>query len=420
MAMQARRKDSKGRALYDGEQQKKDGRYEFRYRDIYGVRRSVYSWCLTDSDKTPDGKPVPRGESLRAKERVIKKELSTGRDFHTASKCTLNQRFDEYIQNKINIKPSTKSNYIYMYNHNVRDTVGRMTMSTINYSVMNEFFNELIKEKGFKPNSVENIHTILNPVFDNAVYDGLIRVNPCCKIMKEIRSSKDWVSRKISSKDAISKTEQQELLDFVKNHPTHQRWYNILVVLLGTGMRVGECTGLTEKDCDFANGKISVNHTLIYRQWEDGKCGYKVMETPKTKKGIRTIPMFEEVKQALLSELEYRNTHTNKHTVIGWHKDWVFLNRFGTVMAPDSINSALERIKRDYDKEHDVKMPKITNHILRHTFCTRMMESGMNMKVLQEIMGHSNFDTTADIYTTMTEDFKQETLNEFQGKIYLG
>lgn len=422
-----KRRDNKGRILLEGEYQKSNGQYEFRYWDKYNTKKSIYSWRLTNSDPLPKGKR--ECQPLRELEKEILADKHDQIDSYTSKTATLNERFDIYIRSKIRLKPSTKANYIYMYDKYVRKTIGRMIIGDINYSVIQDFYNDLITTKGFKPNSMEVMHTVLNPVFARAELDSIIRINPCLRAMKEIRSSSEWEPKKVTVREALTKEQQMAFVQFFNSHEEYSRWVNILTVLLGTGMRIGECIGLTWHDCDFQNDTISVNHTLIYRQWIDRKCSYQVM-MPKTKNGIRTIPMLPEVKRALLAEREYQERVGTANTIIDGMSDWVFTNRYGTVVAPDSVNSAIQRICRDYNEEERATaraahrkaelLPHITNHTLRHSFCTRLMETGTNLKVIQQIMGHADFSTTMDIYTDVSERFKQRSVEKIHGDMCLG
>ena len=140
--------------------------------------------------------------------------------------------------------------------------------------------------------------------------------------------------------------------------------------------------------------------------------------------------MLPEVKRALLAERKYQERIGTANTIIDGMSDWVFTNRYGTVVAPDSVNSAIQRICRDYNQEVKEKarvthrkaelLPHITNHTLRHSFCTRLMEAGTNLKVIQQIMGHADFSTTMDIYTDVSERFKQRSVEKIHGDMCLG
>lgn len=420
--------------LNKGERQKSNGLFEYRYTDNDGVRRSISSWRLTAADPAPKGKEFCR--PLREMELEIARDKFDGVKTHTAKTTTLNERFDLYIEGKIKLKPSTKQNYIYMYDRYVRESIGKKKMEEFTFTTIKQFYNKLITELGLKPNSMETVHTILNPIFEDAVADNIIRNNPCYRAMKKIRESGDWVSRRVSTKNALTASQQKAFVDYVRNNDAYARWVNILTVLLGTGMRIGECTGLTWADVDFRNNVIYITHTLIYRKWEDGACYYRVMPTPKTKKGIRQIPILEEVREALLAEKERQEKVGTADTVIDGYRNWVFTNRYGTVLSPKSVNSAIERIIRDYNREEEDRakeedrtaelIPHTTNHLLRHSFCTRLVEesckpnSKINLKLIQEIMGHADFSTTMDIYTDISDRFKQEAMQKLQGDIYLG
>ncbi len=429
-----KRRDNRGRILFEGEQQKTNGLYEYRYYDADNKRKSIYSWRLTQADPVPKGKKDC--QPLRDKERDIEKDLHDGINTFISKNATLNERFDLHIKDKINLRDTTRTGYLYNYNKYVRNSLGRRKIDNINYSVMKNFYNKLITEHGLKPNSMEVVHTILNPVFDKAVYDNLIRQNPCIPAMKEIRKMDGWQSKKVTTKYAFTENQQTAFVDFMRSDKAYSRWCNILTVLLGTGLRIGECTGLTWNNCDFENNCIYITHTLVYRQWEDGTCGYRVHTVPKTKAGIRTIPMMKEVRKALLAEKAYQDKHGTANTVIDGYSGWVFTNRYGTVLSKSSVNNGIARIIRDYNElemqqatlqnRNAILIPHMTSHQMRHTFCTRMMEESINndnnipLAVIQNIMGHKDVKTTIEIYTDISNELKRKALDKVKSNIYLG
>ncbi len=156
--MASKRKDSRGRNLKDGEIQLSDGRYKYQYTDTNGERKAVYSWRLVPTDRTPPGKRD--GLSLREKEDEILTDRRDGIDGSKARSISLNEMFDTYMQGKVNLKQSTRTNYLYMYNNYVRDEIGNRKLHSIKYSDIKRFYNALITEKHFKPNSMEIINTI--------------------------------------------------------------------------------------------------------------------------------------------------------------------------------------------------------------------------------------------------------------------
>ena len=419
--MSEKRRDSKNRILQNGESQRKDGKYEFKYVDANGTRRSAYSWKLVATDKVPEGKRCEL--SLREMEKQIRRDLEDGINTHTANSVTLNQLFDTYMAGKSELKQSTATNYKYMYKKYVSDTLGKKRIASIKYSDIKRFYNSLILEKNFKPNSMEIINTIIHPIFTMAVRDGYIRMNCSDGVMAEIKKSHNWEKPK---RHALTEEQQSLFIDFVANSDTYKHWLPLLTVLLGTGCRIGEIIGLTWDDCDFTEGIISINHNLVYRQQDSGICEMHIT-TPKTESGKRIVPMFEAVRKALLQEKKQQMKNGFNTTIIDGYSGFVFINRCGYVHNPQTINRAIKRIytacnEQEVErakKEHrqPVLIPHFSVHNLRHTFCTRFCENETDLKIIQEIMGHSDITTTMNIYNEATKERKQESFARLEGKI---
>ena len=418
----AERRDTKNRLLGKGEYQKADGRYMYKYVDSKGNSRFVYSWTLTQSDRPPKGKHSDK--CLRELEKDIAKDLQDEIDTFKAKKMTLNAFYEDYIEQKQELKTSTRQNYKYMYRKYIWDSLGRRKLPDIKYSDIKKFYNHLICELGFKPNSMEIIHTILHPIFSTAVRDGYIRVNPTDGVMAEIKKSHDWEKQK---RRALTEKEQEVFVEYIKSHDIYNHWLPLFTVLLGTGCRVGEVVGLTWDDCDFKEGLININHNLIYRTDEyTGKSGFYI-STPKTKSGEREIPMFDAVRKALLEERARQMKEGFNQTIIDGYSGFIFSNRFNGVLSPHNINRAINRITRDYNVEESERaerenrepllLPHFSVHNLRHTFCTRMCENETNIKVIQEIMGHADITTTMDVYNEATRDKKKESFAGMEGKM---
>ena len=419
------RKDKRNRVLYKGEYQRSNGMYEYRYTDTNGVSQSVYSWRLKPEDNIPYGKQETL--SLRELESIIIRDKQDEIDTISARKTVLDDFFAEYIEERP-LKQSTRTNYKYMYKKYVSDVLGKKKLSSIKYSDIKRLYNSLIDDKGFKPNSMEVINTILHPIFDMAVRDDLIRKNPTHGVMAEIKARRDWSKPK---RLALTAEQQSVFVDFLSKSRKYCHWIPLFTLFLGTGCRVGEIIGLRWEDCDFENNIISINHNLIYRPQDNGKCEFHIT-TPKTAAGIRIIPMFDEVKNVLIKEYKYQQAEGFNQTVIDGYSGFIFKNRFDTVYSPHCINRGIERICRDYNAEETKRaeeenrspklLPHFSVHNLRHTFCSRMCENEsdkVNLKVIQEIMGHSSIDTTLDVYTDLTTQIKQDAFASLQGKIKL-
>ena len=386
--MAERRKDTKGRVLKENETQRPDGTYSYRWRTANGKRNAVYGRTL---------------EELREKEQKVLRDKSDGIKTN-AQNVTLNDIFDLWVNIKRGLKDNTFQNYIYMYEQFVRDYLGTVKITKLKRSDIRRFYNYLIDERGLKVSSVDNIHTVLHQVVALAVEDEYLRTNVSDNALKELKQSRNLYTEK---KRSLTTQEQKIFLDYLKKNPMYQHWYPIFSLMLGTGLRVGEATGLRWEDVDFENNIISINHTLVYYNHSKGGC-YFGINTPKTRAGERTIPMIDSVREEKKKKKENQIMQgiECKVTVDGF-TNFIFINRFGNVQHQGTLNKALRRIIRDCNQDildnannsqTEVLLPRFSCHILRHTFTTRLCESGINIKVIQSVLGHADISTTLDIY----------------------
>ncbi|MFR4323752.1 MAG: tyrosine-type recombinase/integrase [Coprobacillus cateniformis] len=280
--MVERRKDKKGRVLKEGETQRKDGTYDFRWRTSDGKRHSVYAKTL---------------DELRAKEEKIRRDKSDG--IRTdAQNVTLNDIYDLWVQLKKGIKDNTFQNYQYMYNQFVYPDFGKLKITQIKRSDIRRFYNLLADERHVKIRTIENIHTVLFQVLNLAVEEEYLRNNPSSNAMKELKQTHNFEMEK---RRALTIKEQELFIKYISETKDCYRWKPIFTIMINTGLRVGELTGLRWDDVDFENNTISINHTLVYYNHKVNGCYFSV-NTPKTKAGYRTIPMIDVVKNAFLEE----------------------------------------------------------------------------------------------------------------------
>lgn len=135
------------------------------------------------------------------------------------------------------------------------------------------------------------------------------------------------------------------------------------------------------------------------------------------------IPVLNGVTEAFNQEKHFQREAEIECTVkIDGYTNFVFVNRFGNVHNQGTLNKAIRRITRDCNeeiiaksngKENVTLLPRFSCHSLRHTFATRLCESGVNIKVIQDVLGHADFNTTMNVYTEDTKDLKQREFQEF-------
>jgi len=398
-----RRKDKKNRVLKEGEYQRSCGTYEFKWRDKSGGRHSISAVTL---------------EELREKELDVLRDVLDGVKADK-NNLTINDLYNSWVQLKRGLKDNTFSNYKYMYTMFVEPDFGKRKIVDLKRSDIRSFYNYLADERHVQINTIDCIHTVLHQVLELGVEDDYLRYNPSDNALKELKKARNF---EVTKRRALTVSEQELFEAYLSKQGQYHRWYPIFIIMLWTGMRVGEITGLRWSDIDLEDDTISVNHTLVYYdKRNDKRCTFAI-NTPKTAAGERIIPMLPKVKEAFLMEKQYQEEcGLESRAVVDGYRDFIFINRFGNVQHQGTLNKALSRIVRDcnfeiLDKPHKkdtVILPKFSNHSLRHTFTTRMCEAGVNLKVMQEILGHADAETTMDIYAEATKELKKSELDSF-------
>lgn len=396
-----RRKDSQGRVLKEGETQRSTGGYDYRWR-VNGKRHSVYAKTL---------------EELREKELAIERDKSEGIRAE-AKNVTVNDIFEMWTELKKGLKDNTFQNYRYMYNQFVYQSFGQSKVTQVKRTDVRRFYNNLADEQNLKVSTIDSIHTVLHQVFELAVEDNYIRNNPSDHALKELKQAHNLDGGK---RKALTVEEECIFMDFLEHSKQYNHWKAIFAVMLGSGLRVGEVTGLRWEDVDFEKNIISVNHTLVYYKHQMNGCYFSV-NSPKTKAAKREIYMTEGVRKAFELEKWYQeNLGISCKVQVDGYTNFVFVNRFGNVQHQGTLNKALRRIIRDCNDEILEKadgkevtlLPPFTCHGLRHTFATRMCEANVNMKIVQKILGHADIGTTMNIYTDATKDFEKKGMEKF-------
>lgn len=399
--MAEKRKDKNRVVLRKGESYRQnDGRYFYRWTDTTGKRHSVYARTLDD---------------LRIKEAAIVKDISDGIKAE-AQAVTLNHVYDLWKDIKRGLKNTTYQNYCYMYDTFVSGSFGKKRITSIKKSDVKRFYNTLVDERGLSASTIDSIHTVVHQLFGMAIDDNYIRSNPSDNALRELKKSREFVEEKRS---ALTAEQEKIFLNYLANNPTYRHWYPVFAVMIGSGLRVGEITGLRWQDIDLKNGIVDVNHTLVYYSHRLVKPGekkgcYFAINSTKTPASKRKIPMLDFVKEAFEMERQYqKEAEIQCNAVVDGYTDFIFVNRFGNVQHQGTLNKAIRRIIRDCNDEiiegnvdTSILLPHFSCHSLRHTFATRMCEKGVNIKVIQDVMGHTDISTTMNIYTDATKDMK--------------
>ena len=394
------RRDNKGRKLFNGESQRKDGKYEYKYQDAWGKRKTVYSWKLTPADRVPAGK---RDDiSLREKIKQIQKNLNSNIT-PDGGNFTVLELVEKYISQKTGVRHNTRSNYNFVVNVIKKEDFGQKRIDKIKVSDAKEWLIKMQQIDGRGYSSIHTIRGVVRPAFQMAVDDDLLVKNPF-----EFQLNTVVVNDSVT-REAITRQQERDFLEFVKNDKHFCKYYDGIYILFKTGLRISEFVGLTKKNLDFENNRIIVDHQL--QRTRDMKY---IIEDTKTESGERMVPMTPEVKEAFQRILANRKNPKVEPMVDGY-SGFLYLDKNGRPMVALHWEKYFQHIREKYNKIYRSQMPKVTPHVCRHTFCSNMAKSGMNPKTLQYIMGHSDISVTLNTYTHLNYDDAEEEMQKVVG-----
>ena len=419
-----KRKDHKGRVLKDGEYQRTDGRYEYRYKDSFSGRQiSVYSWRLNETDGVPEGKK--RKKSLRELEKEIRENEAFGIDTRAANRTTVDDLFRVYSGIKSDLRETTRAMYQGIYERHIQGVIGQCPVGSIRYSQIKSLYLSLIREKGLSPASLVPINAVLHSMFELAVRDGLVRTNPANGILGELKRH----SKTERTMKSLTPEQQERFLDFVMAEKSCKKWHSMLTVLFGTGLRVGELCGLTWSDIDFKRNVIHICRSLGFGKRLGSTCDYFI-NPPKTEASRREIPMIQSVRDALRQEYAACLRTGFCPAEVDGISGFVFWTRNGNPCRKGNVDYALSRMATLYnqneteracaERREPVTVPLFSAHDIRHTVASRLVGVEPNVKAVQEILGHANARTTLDIYAEAMPEDKAATMSKFESRFLTG
>lgn len=238
----AKRYDDKHRLLKTGERQRSSGTYEYHWTSRNGKSHSISAETL---------------EELRKKEEDVLKDKSDG-ILVGAENVKLDDIYGLWCHLKRGLADNTFQNYKYLYEMFVQPKIGQIRIKQLKRSDVKSLYNYLLEERGLKVNTIDGVHTVLHQVLTVAVEENYIRINIADNILKELKQSHNIEA---PHRKALTVAEQELFIGYLKRENVkYHHWYPVFEVMVETGMRVGEVTGLRWEDVDFNANLISVNH----------------------------------------------------------------------------------------------------------------------------------------------------------------
>lgn len=386
-------KDLKGREIGRGLSQRKDKKYSARYVSKSGKRIEKYFNTL------------PEARNWLADAKYEDSHNNT----EITSTVTVDTWFNYWYDNLIvDLSPNTRRNYKERYTINIKPSIGKMCISDVKPMHCKLILNKMIDT--YAGSTIKQTFIAMGTMFRAAVMNDVISKHP----MDGVRYTKPV---KAASDHRVLTVDEQKI--FLKVAKSSHNYYQYAFIL-ETGLRTGELIGLTWDAIDWNNHTLTVNKTLEFRHkqkfWRAGP--------PKTQTSYRTIPLTAQAYNILLELKEKRKTQklseelsqvltfTDRKTgqtsslVMS---DLVFINfRTGMPAKNSSYDTHL------YKLCETAGIPPFSMHTLRHTYATRAIESGMQPKILQKLLGHASITTTMDTYVHVTDDSMTKAIQQFE------
>ena len=387
-------KNLKGKELGKGIGQRKDGLYYARCTNKSGQRLEK---CFQDLKEA-------RNWQKEQQYRQVHPEIKSA-----PPKMTVNEWFDFWQTNLLTgLAPNTVRNYRERYEKNAKALLGKLLLTEVRPMHCKAVFNGMTGT--YAGSTIRQAYIALGAMFKAAKENGLIEKHP----MDGVRF--DSPVKAVDEIRFLTVSEQKAFLEIAKRSHNYAQY----ALILETGLRTGEVIGLTWDVIDWENHTLTVNKTMEFRhkqhEWRAGP--------PKTKKSYRTIPLTDTAYQILRDlylgreyrkeapeldkELTYIDRRTAKQAKLHM-RDLVFINyRTGMPAKNSSYDTHLYKLCDKAGIEH------FCMHALRHTYATRAIESGMQPKVLQKLLGHASIKTTMDRYVHVTDDSMFQAVRQFQ------
>lgn len=377
-------KDLKGKMLDRGITQRKDGRYQARFKDRFGNTKYIYDDNL---------------KNLRKK--LVVERANDIQKHNTPQEITLDEWFERWLKTYKEpvVKRVTLSRYVREYNKHIAPVFGGYYLTEITKGRLQEYFNSLRKD-GLGDGLIRSIRVLLKDLLKHAFSDELIERDPTNGIMIRFGQPKP--------KPILSVLQEQEFFKTAEGN----FYENFFRVAANTGMRAGELFALEESDIDFDKGYIRVSKTLAYEKYVGEDACTVHVTSPKTKASNRLVPMNTECRKYLTRQITQKKAVAKRCDTV--NTPYLFVNRRNGSLTARVIDSAIESVVKKTNMTSGVEIPHITAHCFRHMFATRCFEAGIQPKVVQAYLGHATLQMTMDLYTHVTEEIMSEDIEKIR------
>lgn len=303
------------------------------------------------------------------------------------------------------VKQSTYISYESYVRLHLEPALGTSKLISLTIEQLQRFFNQ--KKQSLSPKSLRNIYNMLHNCLDQAVINGYLPRNPLQGVKLP----------QVTKKEMLILTQEEQNALHMAAQESHTIATFGIIFTLSTGIRMGEMLGLQWGDVDYRNHTIRIRRTVgrLQKVDESGKLIPKtagvptteiVARSPKSVTAQRTIPLFSQVWNDLMTYYKKQQTLLQAQGIPLTPTTPIFSTPLGIVYEPRTYEDLFKRTLCE------AGVPDINFHALRHTFATRAMEAGMDIKVLSSILGHAQASTTLNLYAHALPDHKRQSMEK--------
>jgi len=332
---------------------------------------------------------VKRIKGNKAEAEALKALLITEMEkgtYITPTEITVSEWLDTWLMEykSPGLRATTFESYSIEARTHICPTVGHIKLKDLRPDHLQALYNKKHKS-GLSARTVRYLHQILHGALKQAVKNQLV--------IRNVAEATELPKNEYREAKAMTITEMKKFLNILEDN----RLKAAFIVLLGTGLRRGELLALKWENVNLKEGFITVKEGLV---WVSGK-GI-IINQPKTEKSKRTIPLPDNVLNEIKKHKVRQAEEKLKIGDIYQDHGLVFCTELGTPIIPRNFDRTFHSLLKKAD------LMGIKLHSLRHTYATRLLEAGENLKVVSDLLGHSRINITADIYSHVSPELKRE------------
>lgn len=322
-------------------------------------------------------------KTLKKKLRDAIRDAEAGKNVEK-SKDTIPKIAERIIERKHEANITASASYLRALgtlNVIKKSDIAETPIQEIDKDDLQKFMSSL---KNYSNSYISKIFQLVKATFDEAIKNEIIVKNPMIHVIKPKSNKKD---KKV---DALT-LEQHQI--FIANIDS-EKYRDIFLIAINTGMRCGEILALQPKDIDFDKNTIKISKTITRNDTDS----FTLKDGTKTYAGTREIPFDLKLKKVLTNSIA--NAENNEFELI--------FSVDGKIIRPSTMNNMFKKVCKRLEFEGNYNF-----HMLRHTFATRCIESGMPAHVLQKLLGHTDVSVTINKYTSIFDKYKQEEFEKY-------